>query len=390
MNELLISITQWPDPVVDAWLLDEQGSLISTHPQCSLDSLADMAPASCTVLLGGGLCLLTQASVPPGSQQQRQQALPYALEDSLLDEVEQQHFVVLNRWQDETLAVAVVKKTLMAEIMAACDRAGLALSRVVPACLALPYDGSATTLAYTEQQVIARTGEVAGFSLLQQAELLAALEVQRRTWPERPIALYHENPVPWPSEVLASMQRHAVVLGTCFAQTLKEHTINLCQGEFAIRSQKTVATKQWWRLAGVLGSTFLIINTVSFIAIGLTYHHKARAAEQVTQQIYHRLFPQASAVIDPTFRVSQLMHQRAGTATDAGFFTLLDRAGPLIAKHPRVHLSALAYANKRLTVSVTGKAPAVQSLQQALRRSGLSVKQQHTTGTQSVTWEIRA
>jgi len=91
--------------------------------------------------------LLTRVTLPTRSRAKIQQALPYALEDQLLDDPEKLHFAYL-RESDGALAVAVTHRARLNAWIDAFKLAGLRPASLCPANLSLPLYPAAWTVAF--------------------------------------------------------------------------------------------------------------------------------------------------------------------------------------------------------------------------------------------------
>ncbi|MFP4132172.1 MAG: type II secretion system protein GspL, partial [Thiohalospira sp.] len=118
---------------------------------------------------------LARADLPAVSRTRLARAVPYALEDRLVDEVEDLHFALGGR-NEAGVACAVVTRARMDAWLEALTRAGIRPRALVPDVLALPEpaEGEWTALAAgPDGPVVVRTGPEDGFTL--EAEALAAV-----------------------------------------------------------------------------------------------------------------------------------------------------------------------------------------------------------------------
>lgn len=107
--------------------------------------------------------LLTRTLLVTSNNRQLKQALPYALEESLVGEVEDQHFV----WQadhDGMLAVAVIDRDRLKAWMQMLKQQKLRTKAILPDIFALPWVDSMPTVWQKEGQAWVRTGAYSGFS----------------------------------------------------------------------------------------------------------------------------------------------------------------------------------------------------------------------------------
>ncbi len=107
--------------------------------------------------------LLTHTLLVTSNTRQLRQALPYALEESLVGEVEDQHFV----WQAEDanmLAVAVIERSRLKAWLQTLKQHKLRAKAILPDVFALPWVVSMPTIWQKDGQAWVRTGAYSGFS----------------------------------------------------------------------------------------------------------------------------------------------------------------------------------------------------------------------------------
>src|SRR6266581_1257870 len=105
--------------------------------------------------------LLLRARLPTRSAAKIVQALPFALEEQLIDPPERLHFAFAHE-ADGALAVAVTRRERMESWLAALAAAGLAPTRLAPVTLSVPLAERAWTLAFVDGEIVLRSGARAG------------------------------------------------------------------------------------------------------------------------------------------------------------------------------------------------------------------------------------
>src|SRR6266516_59913 len=105
--------------------------------------------------------LFLRARLPTRSAAKIVQALPFALEEQLIDRPERLHFAFAHE-PDGALAVAVTRRERMESWLAALAAAGLAPTQLAPVTLSVPLAERAWTLAFVDGQLVLRSGARAG------------------------------------------------------------------------------------------------------------------------------------------------------------------------------------------------------------------------------------
>lgn len=116
------------------------------------------------VIIPGQDVLLTTATLPQLSPYRRQQALPYALEEQLLDELDTLHFAPGPFSPDQPLPVAVIKKTVLEHWLHILQQQHITPHILIPTTLALPIKNNQWGIGITHDIAHVRTGPYSGFS----------------------------------------------------------------------------------------------------------------------------------------------------------------------------------------------------------------------------------
>ncbi len=150
---------------------DDKGGLVSDESTGTLSEAAKAVDGRRAMLVvPGDDVLLAEASVPGGSAARAMQAVPYALEDQLADDVDQLHFALGSKDKNDVYPVAVVGRDTMDTVNDQCRAAGLRVSEIVPETLALPkFNGSdigesAWTALIDKEQAVVRMNGYKGFA----------------------------------------------------------------------------------------------------------------------------------------------------------------------------------------------------------------------------------
>jgi len=151
----------WPGADAELrWRRTEAGGNVRRGAQRGLEGLA--SADEIVVWTPAAETLLLRARLPTRSAAKIAQALPFALEDQLIDPPEKLHFA-FTREADGALAVAVTRRERMEGWLAALAAAGLAPTRLAPVTLSLPLSDRAWTLAFSDGEMVLRCGLLAGF-----------------------------------------------------------------------------------------------------------------------------------------------------------------------------------------------------------------------------------
>ena len=137
-------------------------AFLSTIPK-SVTSIIGVAPANSTTF--------HQVEIPTKRHANMLAAVPYALEESLSEELENLHFTVMD-WKPGTPAhVAVIAKRDLQQWIAVFDGAGVKLDGIVPELALLPIhpDCESTIVKQTDDQYVVKTSQHHSFLCDQEA-----------------------------------------------------------------------------------------------------------------------------------------------------------------------------------------------------------------------------
>jgi general secretion pathway protein L len=356
------------------WLaLDAAGAAVGAPGSGSLAEAAAAARGHTVIgLLPGFDVLLLAARIPTQSRQKLLQALPYALEDQLADDVEELHFVPGRRDSEGRLAVAVIARARLQEWLDACTEADLDLDQAYPEILALPHESGAWTLLLEKQGFLLRTGPQSGFagdSLNVRPLLESALEEADEPKPER-LKVYGgtdlavleglavEIEQPTPERALPLMARHLD----------PRHAINLRSGPFA-RSRSLGGNWRRWYAVAALFIAWVAVDTGAALLQQWRHQAELNALNSEIHQLYRQAFPGAAPPHVLAMRSTvenRLRALRGGGTVDSGLLDLLARVGPTLGD-PAVQLTALNYRNGEIELEFSAEnLQTVDQLQQKL------------------------
>jgi len=340
------------------------------------------------MLVPGPDVLLTTAAVPDVSRRQQEKAVPYALEDRLLADIEDLHFVLGER-SPEGCAVAVISRARMQVWLDALQPEPGASVRMVPDVLAVPYPAAGWSVLLLDDRVLVRTGAQTGFSIESdntQVFMQAALDAREGPAPGT-VRVYggsdeQAQPVKQFCEANGiSLERHADEAGPLgfFARGLDAAgAINLLQGAFVARGPKYDAWQRWRVSAFALAGVLLLHMGFVLVDYFRLKGEDARLSDQV-EQVYRDAFPDARNVVNPRLQMEQklkAMQQGGAGAGEAGFLPMLGKLAETVAKVRGANLQRVDFREGRLDLELTVSGlPDLERIKQGVEVGGrLSVQ----------------
>ena len=329
--------------------------------------------------------LLLRARLPTRSSAKIAQALPYALEEQLIEPPESLHFAFAHE-ADGALAVAVTRRERMESWLAALAAAGLAPTRLAPVTLSLPLADRAWTLAFVDGEIVLRSGVRAGLGGAAEprppAWLHAALAEARSESgaPERILL------VDAPAELDSAAWREGLGLPLEAMRpgeaAVPEAPLDLLQQHYAPRARMAALKRAYVPAAALLAAW--LFATLAFDAIEWARLSRAAgAAEEEMRTLLMKSFPETRAILDPAEQMRRGLEDlsaRSGIAAPGDMLSLLARAAPAIERESRLRVQGVEYADRALNIRLVASEADAESLARTLRARSLEVEVQRAGG----------
>lgn len=292
---MLVLRLQTPHDPEPAWARLE-GQHPSTWTHGSWENLLPLLRGQQVVLLIPARdVLLTQTTLNTRNQRQLQQAIPYALEDALADDPEQQHIVWHTRPDTTQVDVAVIDRECLRGWLAAMQAHQIRPTAILPDVFALPWDNGSITLWQQGEQVWLRTGELSGYATTPAALPLLLDNLTATTNPLR-VRLYAEQPPVWSADprldIVPETQAEQLY-ATSLQPAMK---LNLLQGWQD--EANTLLRQQWqrWQLPAGLAATAATLALVWFGVNLYRMQQQLTTTDNENLALFAELFPEAGSV----------------------------------------------------------------------------------------------
>lgn len=384
MNErLFLRLPADPREPVRWGLLAPGAEAFADTGSCPPEQLARLAEVaagrSLVVIVPGTDCLLTSAKVPTKQPRQILKALPYLLEEQLVGDVEVQHFAVGQRRDDGMVPVVVVARSRIEAWLTRLGEAGLSPDALVPDAGLLPAAGA--TALFDGALALLRLDTFSLFAL--ESELLPDLLALRLgEGDERPAVAVHGASEAQAAELETLLgERAELSFEACYDPLLwlaghyDGTAINLMQGPYAKRKDRSEAWNHWRPVALVAGLA-LVVN---ILALGIESWHLAREKDSLRQEIqqaYSQAFPGEPLPRDIAKTLKSRMSGQA-TGGSLGFLGLLQKLGEGFAQSTGITPTSLSFESGRGELRLDVNAPdfdALERFRQTLIAQGLSVE----------------
>jgi len=350
-----------PDGALAYVLTGADESLGLTVERAPLEQILALAPGKKLVLFVPGTDVrLTSASVPARTLPKILQAVPYALEDQLAEDVEPLHFAVTldaqRRRTGDAHPVAIVARERMDAWLAPFRERALKVEALVPETLCLPVPESEHWTGYAEaQRVTVRTGLYTGFACAL-ADLAMSLDVADP-----------EHRIPLRLNVAREVEQDFTALGRplellpgsgspleLFVKSWRpDRAINLMQGAYSAQEHWQGLARPWRIALGIAAAWAALAFGVSALqAVRLGSELKQQDAANVAR--FQALFPNETRIVDLAAQAQQQLAQLRGGGGKAPLFSLLGALSSALSANAGLTLQSIQFRDGAMVLALTG------------------------------------
>lgn len=310
MRETLYIRMRAADPgALTAYCIARSDALASfAVEQAPIEDLVALAAGRRTVLLVPSTDVrLSSVQLPARQIAKVLQAVPFALEDQLADDIETMHFALGQRQTDGTWPVAAVARDAMARWIEGFVARGLHPDAIIPDVLTLPVPGDGQlSLLIDGDDVLVRSGLASGFAC-HRDDLELCLQMVD---PERSRTLrmmiprdqvFDPSTLPWAQEALHGFGHplEAMLQGLTAGAS-----IDLLQGDYSPRKDLQRLWRPWRAAAALAGIAVVLaaaVHGVQAFRIG----KELEALRAHNQQRYQEVFPAETRIVDLEAQLDQ-------------------------------------------------------------------------------------
>ena len=194
--------------------------------------------------------------IPSAPERKWAELIPWMLEDRLLQPIDEMHFVVAGR-DDQQLHILAVSQQDMREWLRIADNAGVAASAMTPDFMALTWETGVVSVGWREGMLLVRDGIYSGFAASPNVGwvMLDGILKNSSVMPRLSISLPDEDMVPEHLREAASINSSSIDW-----QFTSFPSLNLMSAEFKPKAASSVWF-HWWPVAV---STFAVLFLAVF------------------------------------------------------------------------------------------------------------------------------
>lgn len=390
MSEYIVIRLGAEDQSVQWMQADSNGTRLSGTSTGSLAQAAlDAGSRSVIALVPAVDLLTTTVHIPARSVSKMKAALPFALEENLAEDIENLHFAIGDRQENNRIPVSVVAKQKMDEWLSRLRDAGIEPSILASETHGLAKIPGTLSVLVDDNTIIFNDGADSEFAIQDvkpsDALVLAGQlgELQKDDeeksghllvfcTPEKEQHLSHD----W---IALRQELHSVdvnvlpdgVLPKLAVTVAAGHGINLLQGQYGRKTEYATIFKPW-RLAAML---LLALGFVAMSLKGVSYYRLAQDESNLRAQFnaeYHLIRPNDTReIVDPVATVISLSRNVSTSGVPQVFLPSLRALGAAMAANSMAEIETFTYRagviDLRLTVPDVAT---LDNIQKAVSESG--------------------
>jgi general secretion pathway protein L len=339
-----------------AWLVwsEQEQEIIASGELADARALSTLSERAgnraVDVLVAGDAVSLTTVTLPEKGQRQALKALPFMLEESLAQSVDELHFVPGPR-DGDTLHVAVVAHSLVQEWLSWLQDAGLKPRKLVPDCLALPLQGMDWALMEFHGQMLLRRGIADGISVSRDwfDVLFPTLLEQRDTPPA--IACYSQ----FAAEGADCQPQPLELPLLIMAQGYLDAPFNLLCGRYTPKREYSKQLLPWKKVA-IVAAIALVLG-VANKGLNIYQLHSQTAALQAQTETLYRQVAGNSRIVNVRSQMESLLRSLQGQGAGGELFEMLGNLQQAVKQVPELKPNNLRFDGSRseIRMQVTAK-----------------------------------
>lgn len=338
--------------------LDETGEVDVALSEHTIDEIKLMQRGARTVIvLPAVVASIYCLDLPKLSLRKAREAIPYALEESLAEPVQDVH-VAFDKAEANSsyyYAVALTKRRLNAWVHL-LETLDLAFDVMTLDWCALKPD----EVCMTDKDLLVR--EDASVNAINGA-LSSSVAAEYMEKNKKNKSIHPPESTSYRLFIATRLLNHTV--------------LNICQGDFQ-RKTDSKGLSFWYAVcAGLLGVLFLsVLGLKAFLLHQL--HAKEAVVDEKIKVIYHDFFPEATQAISPRFRIEQFLKTHASDI-QSPFWQLLNKMSNVFSKSDMEHdlqIEHIQFQDQKLSVRLNAKNfAALEAFEQQLKKQQVTVTQ---------------
>jgi general secretion pathway protein L len=307
--------------------------------------------------------LFTEVNIPSRNRRQLLTAVPFALEDQLMEDIDGMHFALGPTSEHGTTSVATVARSRLESWLSGLREHGIELDAVYSEAQVLPLAPASWTLLQLDNRCALRTSTSSAYGLdcANVARFIERLTGNEESLPEKiQVITCADNNTAQDDIVGAvplTIQREQCpgdALACLIEGCQQSPAINLLQGQYA-RSQPVFTGWRRWLPAVAMLLLWLGLQFGAVIGANVKLSAEEQRLGGKIVSLYKQAVPGAKKIVNARVQMQQQLDALRGGGGNSSFLDLLARGGEVFSKTSAVELGSINYRDGSMDIALTLK-----------------------------------
>jgi len=354
--------------------------------------LADMAEThSVSLILSCKDVMSTQVEVPNKAQRLLRKAVPYMLEDEVINPVDELFFAFADKSKDALLPIRVIERQYLQQLIDMFNQSEIKLSEILVDLdlIALPEEGMKVLVSESQCLTVGADNKrwhchPDDFSWLIQKQINSD-DVDEDLPVAIPLDIYsqeatdrfeHQLPV-------GRFATQSIQLDDPFDFLIKQggKTVNLLQAEFEPKKENSEITQFLFKVASIIG--FVLVTHLIYQGVNI-YSLSEQKSQLIAQQttLYKQAFPRVKKVRNPFNEMRAKVKLLGGSTSGGDFLSLLSSSSQHLTDLTKIYPTNISFDQSRNELRMDVIASDLVTLDQfadALKKTGHQVEKSSET-----------
>jgi len=344
------------------------------HPSITLGhgSLEEIKPIArgkkVSVLIDAHFTTLESVNIPSKNRSKQLLAIPFAMEDSLAEDIEDTHFA-LGKSEEDAVPVIAIKRSLLQHTIDTFKQYDIHPDTITADSVALIGTPDHWSILLDEDSALIKTSYSQAHSCDREnlcVILQALLDTQEEDDQAQPeLITYYFKEDDEQAETMLNdfdikIERHSYKNHSLeiFIQNLTEiPSLNLLQGDFTPVREGNLWLQPWKTAAAVAGVWLVLQLAYSSMQTSQLEQKNIALTKQIETE-FKRALPTAKKISNMRKRVerklSDLKSGGSGSG-NSGFLQILSKVSPALSSNKKIQIKAAVYRNNYIDVDLTAK-----------------------------------
>lgn len=374
-----------------SWVYEDENKQLKLVKGLLSDAVVASVGHKVSVVLPGEDVLFLQASVPGKNQQRIQQAVPYILEDGVIDDVDELYFAIAkenNEPSDQKYNVSVINKDYFGQVIQQLKSAGIQADVMMADYFLLSdnntlfFDGSKIVFNSPSAKFSSSIDNALNLDGIDDVKLINC-EKENNSSLKKLIENINIQEESCNSEPLLCLVKN----------TSSNQVINLLQGPYKKKKDWSQTGKTWFPIAALF-LVWLCVQGGLFVADFISLSKQNKNLNIEITKIFKKTFPEARRIIDAKAQMQQKLislKKRKGQSGRSFNMMLSDSAKALSSAKGLV-IKSLRYYDGRINLEINiASLQALDKLKERLtKENGYQVEVQNaSSGKETVTARLQ-